>query len=61
MSTLALSIVMFAAGLILRFAVTATSNDFDFEAAGSSLIVVGVVGIVIGAVEMFFARPPAQR
>ncbi len=53
MGTLGLSIVMFAVGLILRFAVTATTADFDFDAAGTSLIVIGIVGLVIGVVELF--------
>lgn len=56
MGTLGLSIVMFAVGLILRFAVTATAKGFDFDAAGNALIVVGIVGLIIGVVEMFLGN-----
>jgi uncharacterized membrane protein len=56
MTTIGLSIVMFTAGLILRFAVTATAEDFDYHAAGTSLIVVGIVGMVLGVVEQGLAR-----
>jgi len=58
--TLGLSIVLFAAGLIMRFAVTATNEDFNFDAGGNALIVIGIVGIVIGTVEQFLARTPAR-
>ncbi len=56
--TLGISIVMFAAGLILRFAVTATSAKFDFDEAGNALIVIGILGLVIGVAEQFL---PSRR
>jgi ABC-type antimicrobial peptide transport system permease subunit len=56
--TLGLSIVFFAAGLILKFAVTATSAKFDYDQAGTALIVVGIVGILIGVAEQFL---PSRR
>lgn len=58
--TLGLSIVLFAIGLVMRFAVTATNQDFNFDAGGTALIVIGVVGIVIGVVEQFVTRPTAR-
>lgn len=58
--TLGLSIVLFAAGLIMRFAVTATNDDFDFDAGGNALIVIGIVGIIIGTVEQFLERQPRR-
>jgi hypothetical protein len=61
MATLGLSIVMFTAGLILRFAVTATVADFDFDAAGNSLIVVGVFGLIVGGIELFLTNGADRR
>jgi uncharacterized membrane protein len=58
--TLGLSIVLFAVGLVMRFAVTATNDDFNFDAGGNALIVIGIVGIVIGSVEQLVARTPRR-
>ncbi len=56
--TLGLSIILFATGLILRFAVTATNEDFNFDAGGNALIIIGIIGIVVGAAEQFLQRSP---
>lgn len=46
--TIGSSIFLIAVGAILRFAVTATVGGFDIATAGTILMVVGVVGLIIG-------------
>jgi hypothetical protein len=41
------SLVIFAADAIMRFAVTATSPDFNVKTVGAILMIVGAVGFVI--------------
>ena len=41
------SLFLIAVGAILRFAVDATANGFNINTAGTILIVVGVVGLLI--------------
>ena len=44
------SLVIFAAGAIMRFAVTATSPDFNVHTVGDILMIVGAVGNVLSVV-----------
>jgi hypothetical protein len=44
------SIVVFAVGAIMRFAVTVQSSNFNVHAIGVILMVVGAVGFVISLV-----------
>jgi hypothetical protein len=44
------SLVIFAAGAIMRFAVTATSPDFNVHTVGDILMIVGAVGFVISLI-----------
>jgi Co/Zn/Cd efflux system component len=41
------SLLLIAAGAILRFAVTAEVEGFSIQTAGTVLLVVGIVGLVI--------------
>jgi beta-lactamase regulating signal transducer with metallopeptidase domain len=41
------SLALIAIGAILRFAVTATTSGFSINTAGTILMVIGVVGLVI--------------
>ncbi|MDO9408309.1 DUF6458 family protein [Patulibacter sp.] len=41
------ALFLIAVGAILRFAVTADAKGFDINAAGTILMVVGVVGLVL--------------
>ena len=44
------SIVVFAAGAIMRFAVTVTSTSFNIRTVGVILMIVGAVGFVLSLV-----------
>jgi hypothetical protein len=44
------SIVMIAAGAILRFAVTVTTGGFNIHTIGVILMVVGAVGLVLSVI-----------
>jgi hypothetical protein len=44
---IALSIVMIAAGAILRFAVSVTTTGFNLHSIGLILIILGIVSLVI--------------
>lgn len=44
------SIIVFAVGAILRFAVTATATGFNVHTVGDILMIVGAVGFVISLV-----------
>ena len=41
------SLFLFAVGAILRFAVTATSDDFNVHTVGVILMVVGAIGVLL--------------
>lgn len=42
----AFSLFLVAVGALLRYAVTTSTNGFDFNVAGAILMVVGAVGLV---------------
>jgi hypothetical protein len=46
------SIFLIALGAILRFAVTATIGGFEIQTAGTILIIVGIVGLLISVLLM---------
>lgn len=46
------ALFLIAVGAILRFAVEAETNGFNINTAGTILIVVGVVGLLIAALLM---------
>jgi hypothetical protein len=46
--TIGSSLLLIAAGAILRYAVTATVAGVDIHTVGTILLVVGVVGLAIG-------------
>jgi Zn-dependent protease with chaperone function len=48
------SIVLIAVGAILKWAVTATVKGFDIQTAGTVLLVVGIVGLILSLVYTFF-------
>jgi hypothetical protein len=48
------SLLLIAAGAILRWAVTAEVKGFDIQTAGTVLLVVGIVGLVISLFWMAF-------
>jgi hypothetical protein len=52
--TIGTSILLVAAGAILKWAVTAHVNGFDIQTAGTVLFVVGLVGLVLSLVYTFW-------
>jgi hypothetical protein len=52
--TIGTSIVLIAAGAILKWAVTAHVNGFDIQTAGTVLFVVGLVGLVLAMIYTFW-------
>ena len=55
------SLVIFAVGAILRFAVTATSPDFNVHTVGVILMIVGAVGAVASLIVMLAGNTRRQR
>lgn len=61
--TIGSAIVIIAVGAILRWAVTATVKGFNIQTAGTVLLIVGIVGLIL-AVAFTFApwwRSDARR
>jgi uncharacterized protein DUF6458 len=56
--TFGTSIFLIAVGAIMRFAVTTHTNGFSIHTAGTILMIVGVIGLVISA---FYAIALADR
>jgi Zn-dependent protease with chaperone function len=52
--TIGTSIVLIAAGAILKWAVTAHVNGFDIQTAGTVLFAVGLVGLVLSLIYTFW-------
>lgn len=44
------SLILIAAGAILRWAVTASTSGIDLQIVGMILLVVGIIGVVISLV-----------
>ncbi len=51
--TIGSSIVLIAIGAILRFAVTAHISGFNVQTAGTVLLVVGILGLLLAVVYTF--------
>ena len=52
--TIGTSIVLIAAGAILKWAVTAHVDGFNIQTAGTVLFVVGLVGLVLALIYTFW-------
>ena len=52
--TIGTSIVLIAVGAILKWAVTATVKGFDIQTAGTVLLVVGIIGLILSLVYTFY-------
>jgi hypothetical protein len=52
--TIGTSILLIAAGAILKWAVTAHVNGFDIHTAGTVLFVVGLAGLVLSVIYTFW-------
>ncbi|HLJ04562.1 MAG TPA: hypothetical protein VKT31_14045 [Solirubrobacteraceae bacterium] len=59
--TLGTSILLIAVGAILKWAVTAHTNGFNIQTAGTVLIVVGLVGLVLSLIYMFAWQNQGRR
>jgi hypothetical protein len=69
--TIGTSIVLIAVGAIMKWAVTATVKGFDIQTAGTVLLVVGIVGLLLSIAYTFWwgrrqatvpvARDPRDR
>lgn len=55
------SIFLIALGAILKFAVTATVGGFEIQTAGTILIVVGVIGLLISILLLTIGRDRGRR
>ena len=51
--TIGTSIVLIAVGAILKWAVTATVSGFNIQTAGTVLLIVGIVGLILSLVYSF--------
>jgi hypothetical protein len=52
--TIGTSIVLIAVGAIMKWAVTATVKGFDIQTAGTVLLVVGILGLVLSLIYQFY-------
>jgi uncharacterized YccA/Bax inhibitor family protein len=52
--TIGSSIVLIAVGAILKWAVTAHVNGFNVQTAGTVLLVVGIVGLILSLIYTFY-------
>ena len=59
--TLGTSILLVAIGAILKWAVTAHTNGFNIQTAGTVLIVVGLVGLILSLIYMFAWQNQGRR
>ena len=51
------SILLIAAGAILRYAVTATTSGFSIQTVGLILMIAGAAGLVLSLFELALWRP----
>lgn len=52
--TIGTSILLIAIGAILRWAVTATVSGFNIQTAGTVLLIVGLIGLVLSIIYTFY-------
>jgi hypothetical protein len=58
--TIGAGIVLIAIGAVMKWAVTAHVNGFDIQTAGTVILVVGILGLVLAILYTFiWARRPA--
>ena len=51
--TIGTSIVLIAIGAILKWAVTATISGFNIQTAGTVLLIVGIIGLILSLLYTF--------
>jgi hypothetical protein len=51
--TIGSSILLIAVGAILRYAVTAHVSGFDIQTAGTVLLVLGIIGLILSIIYTF--------
>jgi Zn-dependent protease with chaperone function len=51
--TIGTSIVLIAIGAILKWAVTATISGFNIQTAGTVLLIVGIIGLILSLIYTF--------
>ena len=51
--TIGTSILLIAIGAILRWAVTASISGFNIQTAGTVLLIVGVIGLILSIIYTF--------
>lgn len=51
--TIGTSIVLIAIGAILKWAVTATISGFNIQTAGTVLVIVGIIGLILSLLYTF--------
>jgi Domain of unknown function (DUF6458) len=61
MASMAMSLILVAAGAILAFAVTTSVAGIELETAGVVLMVVGGVGLVLSMISALRAHEPPER
>ena len=59
--TIGSSIVLIAVGAILKFAVTAHVNGFNLQTAGTVLLVVGIIGLLLALAYTFWWADRSNR
>jgi len=68
--TIGTSIFLIAVGAILRWAVTAHVSGFNIQTAGTVLLIVGIIGLILSLIYSFYwsrratapvARDPRDR
>jgi len=52
--TIGTSIVLIAVGAILKWAVTAQVNGINLQTAGTVLLVLGIIGLVLSVIYTFY-------
>jgi 1,4-dihydroxy-2-naphthoate octaprenyltransferase len=54
--TIGAAIALIAIGAVLKWAVTAHVNGFDIQTAGTIVLVVGIIGLVLAIIYTFMPR-----
>ncbi|MDQ6835992.1 MAG: DUF6458 family protein [Actinomycetota bacterium] len=52
--TIGSSIILIAVGAILRYAITAHVSGIDIQTAGTVLMIVGILGLILSVVYTFY-------
>jgi hypothetical protein len=59
--TIGTSIVLIAAGAILKYAVTADVSGIDIQTVGTILLLVGILGLILSLIYTFAWSDAARR